>query len=77
MKYKIVPFTAQLKSGDTSAVVAEQMQTLIDLNIANGWEYQRMDTVQTIVAGTSGCFGFGAQPPVSTTYTVLVFRRDV
>ncbi|HMT75649.1 MAG TPA: hypothetical protein PKA77_16365 [Chitinophagaceae bacterium] len=75
MTYKVVPFTAQLKSGDTSSVVAEQMQTIIDIHVTGGWEYQGMDTVQTLVAGNSGCFGIGAQPPVSTTYTVLVFRK--
>ena len=75
MTYKVVPFTALIQREDTSTVVAKQMQSIIDEFVSGGWEYLRMDTVQTTVAGTSGCFGFGAQPAVSTVYTVLVFKR--
>ncbi len=75
MKYKVVPFIAQISREDTSATVANQMQAIIDSNINNNWEYMRMDAVETSVAGTSGCFGFGAQPGFSTTYTVLVFKK--
>ena len=60
---------------DTSAVVAQQMQTIIDTTVAEGWEYQRMDTVETTIVGTNGCFGMGAQPAIITSYSVLVFKR--
>ena len=75
MTYKILPFAAQINREDTSAVVAHQMQTIIDTTVAEGWEYQRMDTVETTVAGTNGCFGMGAQPAIITSYSVLVFKR--
>lgn len=75
MEFKIVPFTAQISKDDTSSTVATQMQSIIDSNVSQGWEYLRMDSVQTNVAGTSGCFGFGAQPGFTTTFNVLVFRK--
>jgi len=56
-------------------VVAQQMQTIIDTTVAEGWEYQRMDTVETTIVGTNGCFGMGAQPAIITSYSVLVFKR--
>lgn len=66
---------AQMKREDTTAVVAQQMQLIIDDAVSGGWDYLRMDTVQTSVASTSGCFGFGAQPGFTTSYTVLVFQK--
>lgn len=75
MEFKIVPFTAQITKNDSSTSVATQMQSIIDSNVSQGWEYIRMDSVQTNVAGTSGCFGLGAQPGFSTTFNVLVFRK--
>lgn len=75
MEYKVVPFTAHITRDDTSVTVAGQMQALIDNTISSGWEYMRMDSVQTSVAGTGGCFGIGAQPPYTTTFNVLVFKK--
>ena len=75
MQFKIVPFTAQITKDDTSATVATQMQSIIDSTVSQGWEYLRMDSVQTNVAGSSGCFGIGAQPGFTTTFNVLVFRK--
>jgi hypothetical protein len=73
--YKVVPFAAQINRNDTTSQVAAQMQTIIDNYVGNGWQYMRMDAVQTSVAGTNGCFGIGAQPGFTTTYTVLVFKQ--
>jgi hypothetical protein len=75
MKYKVIPFTAQITRNDSAAAVATQMQSIIDSQVSSGWEYLRMDSVETSVAGSSGCFGIGAQPPFSTSYNVLVFKQ--
>lgn len=75
MIFKVVPFTAQITRNDTATTVANQMQSIIDSYVSQGWTYQRMDSVQTSVAGTAGCFGFGAQPGFITTYNVLVFTK--
>jgi hypothetical protein len=74
MDFKVVPFTAKINREDTTAIVADQMQRIIDDHVREGWEYLRMDSVQTVIAGDSGCFGIGAQPPVNTVYNVLVFK---
>ena len=73
MKFKVVPFTAVIKTTDTSAVVASQMQTIIDAHSAEGWEYTRMDSVQTVVK-ERGCFGIGGKASI-TIYNVLVFKK--
>jgi hypothetical protein len=73
--YKVVPFTAQITRDDTTVQVAAQMQNIIDAHLSSGWEYVRMEGVQTNVAGTSGCFGVGAQPGFSTTFNVMVFKQ--
>jgi hypothetical protein len=75
MECKIVPFTAQIKRDDTAAAVAGQMQAIIDSNLQSGWEYSHMDSVQTYVAGDTGCFGVGAKPGYVTTFNVLVFKK--
>lgn len=75
MKFKVVPFTAHITRADSATTVANQIQPLIDDHIASGWEYLRMETVQTWVAGTNGCFGIGAQPGFNTVFNVLIFKK--
>lgn len=75
MEFKVVPFTAQIKQNDNSGTVATQMQSIIDSHVSEGWQYSHMDSVQTIVAGSNGCFGLGAQPPITTSFNVLIFKR--
>lgn len=75
MEFIVVPFAAQVKQNETTAAVATQMQSVINSYVAQGWEYLRMDSVQTSVAGSSGCFGLGATPGYVTTFNVLVFKR--
>jgi hypothetical protein len=75
MEFKVVPFTAQITRNDTSTTVAQQMQTMIDSNLSQGWEYIRMDSVQTSIAADKGCFGSGAAPGYVTTFNVLVFKK--
>lgn len=73
MKFKVVPFMAVIKTSDTSAAVAAQMQSIIDSHSLEGWEYVRMDTVETVVKD-GGCFGIGGKSTI-TSYNVLVFNK--
>jgi hypothetical protein len=75
MEFKIVPFAAKISQKDSVETVATQMQAVIDKHVSGGWEYLRMDSVPTNVAGNPGCFGLGATPGSSTFCTVLVFRK--
>jgi hypothetical protein len=76
MDFKIVPFTAKISRDSNAASVADQIQSAINLYNSQGWEYLRMESVQTSVAGSSGCFGIGAQPGFTTIFNVLVFRKN-
>lgn len=66
---------AQITRGTSISEVANQMQSIIDKHITEGWQYMHMDSVQTSVAGSEGCFGIGAQPGFITTYNVMVFTK--
>ena len=75
MNYKVVPFTAKITQKDTTANVAEQLQNLINEYAAQGWEYVRLESVDTQVTPDSGCFGFGAKPGYSTSFKMVVFKQ--
>lgn len=75
MNYKVIPFQAALANTGGAKDVASQLETLIAQQVAGGWDYVRLETVETNVAGTSGCFGIGAQPGRVTSYPVAVFRQ--
>lgn len=73
MQYKIIPFKASLSKAGTSNNVADQLQQVVDSYTMDGWEYQGMESISTFVAGSSGCFGFGATAGYTTSVQVLVF----
>lgn len=75
MEFKVVPFTANISQQDNAGLVANQMQSIIDQHAGSGWEYIRMDTVETAVQPDSGCFGIGGKPGFTTHFNVLVFKR--
>lgn len=75
MKFKVVPFKASISNTGGGKDVASQLENLIAGEVAAGWEYVRLETVETHVAGSSGCFGLGAQPGAVTSYPVAVFRQ--
>ena len=57
-----MPFVAKITQKDSTGQVAEQLQTVINSYSSQGWDYVRMENVETYVDGTNGCFGFGAKP---------------
>ena len=75
MNYKVVPFIAQITQKDTTATVAGQLQTLINEYSSQGWEYVRLENVDTRVAPTNGCFGIGAKPGFVTSFKMVVFKK--
>jgi len=77
MDFKVVPFTANITRNDTSTTVAKQVQSIVDSHIDMGWEYIRMESVETSVAPTKGCFGLGAQPGFTTSFQMLIFRKKL
>jgi hypothetical protein len=75
MQFKVLPFVASVSNTQGSGAAAAQLETLINQYSADGWEFVRLESVQTVIAGTSGCFGFGATPAITTVYSMAVFRK--
>jgi hypothetical protein len=75
MTYKVVPFKASISSTDTAAAAASQLESLISSEAQAGWEYVRLESVDTYVAGNAGCFGLGATPGQNTSIAIAVFRK--
>jgi hypothetical protein len=75
MNYKVVPFTASISNKDDASAAATQLEGLIGTQVAAGWEYVRLEQVDTYVAGSNGCFGLGATPARNTSIAMAVFRK--
>jgi hypothetical protein len=75
MQYRVIPFTANIANNEGAGAAATQLQALIAQNATEGWEYVRLEQVETHIAGTSGCFGLGAVPPRMLSVSMAVFRR--
>ena len=74
--YQVVPFVAKVGSAEGSQAAAQQLQSLISQMSNDGWEYVRLETVQTVIAGSNGCFGlFGVTPAQVTTFAMAVFKK--
>jgi hypothetical protein len=82
MNYKVVPFVAKLSQSDTTKAVADQLDLLINDMSSQGWEYVRLENVDTVIKGApgqNGCFGLGAtpaEPDYTTSYMVAVFKKS-
>ena len=74
-QYKVVPFVAVINQKDTTAKVAEQLENLVNTHATQGWEYVRLESVETHVSENKGCFGFGAKPGYATIYRMVVFKK--
>ena len=75
MQYRVMPFVASLSSKEGSSAAAQQLERLCNEQTAQGWEFMGLETVETFIAGSSGCFGIGATPSVSTSFSMAVFRK--
>ena len=75
MEYRVIPFTANIANTEGAPAAASQLQALITTNAREGWEYVRLEQVETHVAGTDGCFGIGALPASHRSVSMAVFRR--
>lgn len=76
MEYKVVPFVATLdQKKETTAVVANQLEKLIERYTNDGWDYIRLESVSTYVQPDPGCFGIGAKPGHMSSYQMVVFSK--
>lgn len=74
MRYKVVAFRANISNTAGASEVAAQLQALIAAEATGDWQYVRLETVETFVAGNSGCFGLGATPGNMTSHSAAVFQ---
>jgi len=76
MEYKVVPFVATLdQKKETTGVVANQLEKLIERYTNDGWDYIRLESVSTYVQPDPGCFGIGAKPGHMSSYQMVVFSK--
>jgi hypothetical protein len=75
MQYIVVPFVASVQNNQGANAVAEQLQNLITQYSQEGYEYLRLEQVDTFVRGSSGCFGMGGSPSYTTSHSVAVFYK--
>ena len=76
MQYKVIPFVAAVAARDNAtAGAAAQLEALVSQMAADGWDYVRLERVETHIAGTSGCFGLGATPAQSISLSMAVFQK--
>lgn len=73
--YRVVPFVAAIASNQGAEQASSQLESLIQTYAQQGWEYVRLENVETYVEGTNGCFGLGATPARMTSYSMVVFRQ--
>jgi hypothetical protein len=73
--YRVVPFVASIGTNEGSQQAAAQLEALIKGFTDSGWEYVRLESVDTYIAGTAGCLGLGATPPRMASYSIAVFRQ--
>lgn len=73
--YRVIPFVASIGTGEGSTQAANQLEALIRSWAEQGWEYVRLESVETYIAGTQGCFGLGATPARLVSYSMAVFKQ--
>lgn len=74
-KYRVVPFVASVGTNEGSSQAAGQLEALIKSWADQGWEYVRLESVETYVAGTAGCLGIGATSTQMVSYSMAVFKQ--
>ena len=68
MKYKVIPFVAKITHEGSTAEVSKQLEQLINEYSDQGWNFVRIESVETQVAPNAGCFGLGAKAGFTTTF---------
>jgi hypothetical protein len=77
MQFKSIPFIATVKQSATTQQVANQLQEMLNTQTADGWTFDTIQTVKTIIQPTNGCFGIGAQPMSIEYCSVATFTKSI
>ena len=73
--YRVVYINPTMARNDSGDRVASQLESLIQQNVNEGWEFVSVESLSTWVAGTSGCFGLNAKPGYTHNTQMVVFSR--
>lgn len=73
-QYQVVPFIGKIKSGQSAAEVAAQLQTVITQYVAQGWEFYQISDVTIEVQ--PGCIAslFGTKMSY-IRFDQIIFRK--
>jgi len=74
--YKVVPFQAHISNTGSGQDLATGLQQIINQETSAGWGFVQIQELTTSIAGSSGCFGFGATPGQTVYMSVLIFRKQ-
>ncbi|CAM1354715.1 MULTISPECIES: hypothetical protein [Tenacibaculum] len=76
MEYKVIPFIPSInRNKENSTQVAQQLEDIIANYTNQGWQYIRLESVQTYIVPDQGCFGLGAKPGFTAYRQMLVFGK--
>ena len=76
MEYRVLPFKAKGKKDEfTTEEAANQLERLITEQSKDGFEFQGMESIYSVVNGSSGCFGIGKSEGYTGYVHVAVFRK--
>ncbi len=74
--YRVLPFMGVLKSGGSSREVSAQLESLINQQASDGWEFHQLSSVNIEVK--PGCIGgLLGRDSDYVRYDQAVFRRSV
>ncbi|CAL2078883.1 hypothetical protein [Tenacibaculum sp. 190524A05c] len=76
MEYKVIPFVPTInRKKENSKEVAKQLENIIENYTVQGWQYVRVESVQTYILPDFGCFGIGAKPGYTAYRQMIVFSK--
>lgn len=69
MRYKVVPFYRAKE-------VSKELQSIIDNNAVDGFQYVNHQYSDKVKPGNIGCFGIGAKPDTIIHVGFVIFRKE-
>jgi len=79
LEYKVLPFAADISEDQEIEATAGQLQTLINQQAAEGWEFVGLENTEIVITvpGQAGCFAMGGPTQTNrvTRFDMAVFRK--
>jgi len=75
VEYRAVGFDPGMSRDNSAGGAATQLEALISVHAAEGWEFLGLQNHSSVVPGSNGCFGIGATSPYDVTISIAVFYK--